>query len=137
MATPKKVTKVVTNQSFRDQVLSEITKSPEEKQIEQVDDKIEDFSLAIEAEIRDLEDEIKVAEKDLKRSDRDVINAEKELYKVKRAILGKSFDSYIQGINSAKSAIKAAKDKQNTFKSKIENQTKVLEQYKELQEMFK
>ena len=32
MATPKKVTKVVTNQSFRDQVLSEITKSPEEKQ---------------------------------------------------------------------------------------------------------
>lgn len=137
MATPKKVTQVVVNQSFRDQVLSEITKSPEEKQIEQVDDKIEDFSLAIESEIRDLEDEIKVAEKDLKRSDRDVINAEKELHKAKLAILGKPFDSYIQGINSAKSAIRTAKDKQNSFKTKIENQTKVLEQYKELQEMFK
>jgi hypothetical protein len=135
MATPKKVTKGIT--AFANKVLEQLNKSPEEKQVEQVNDKVEDFIYAIGSEIIVREDEIKNLEKELKRSERGVIEASKGLERTKMDILGKSFESYIDNITAAERTVVNAKKVQSDIKAKIEQSSKELLKYKELQEMFK
>jgi transcriptional regulator NrdR family protein len=125
-------------QSFRDSVLAHLNKSDDQKQVELIDDKIEDFVIEIKSMITQLEvSEIPSKKTQDERKRRELKNATHKLEVAYLDFYSEiTFEEYIEGINRRKKNIHQIECELASIRTEVNNLTEMVIEYKNLLAKF-